>query len=258
MSDLVIAALIAASATITASFMQLRAALAREIAGRAPPPPSRRKSRVPFVIVAFVLAAGAAGGFALSQWLTEQERIMQAEIRHALEARINEMARTETQLQQSRADARAEIEAGVLRRLGLEGVVVVATVGPCRPPLVLSTPALAPQAGTNAAAMPSGTALPSPPASTCSEHEASPVTLCATIPANAKVADVELFVRAADSDTPWETARVMPGIEVDKARFGEKPEEISDGSATKQVCERFVHWSAERARVARMLVRYTL
>jgi hypothetical protein len=34
--------------------------------------------------------------------------------------------------------------------------------------------------------------------------------------------------------------------------------ELLDSSATKQVCETFTQWSTERARVARVLVRYEL
>jgi hypothetical protein len=259
MSDLVIAALIAASATITASFLQLRAALAREMAARAPQTQSRRKSRVPFAIVGFVLAAGIVGGFAFSQWLTERDRVMQAEIREALEARIAAMARSEAQIQQSRAQIRAEIETGLLRRLGMEGVVVSATVAPCKPPRVSTLTAFTPQveaAPLEVSSQPTIASVPAAP--TCTEADANPVTLCASIPARATVADVELFVRAVGTDTPWDAARVTPGVEFEKARFGAKPVEYLDGGPTKQVCENFVQWSTDQARIARMLVRYTL
>jgi hypothetical protein len=81
--------------------------------------------------------------------------------------------------------------------------------------------------------------------------------MCATIPAKASVTDVELFVRAAGSDTPWANARVTAGQEFEQARFSEKPSEVEEGS-TKQVCQSFAQWSTERARTARMLVRYGL
>jgi hypothetical protein len=51
---------------------------------------------------------------------------------------------------------------------------------------------------------------------------------------------------------------VTAGVAVEQARFGEKPIEIPDTAQTKQVCEMFSNWSSERARVARMLVRYSL
>jgi hypothetical protein len=102
----------------------------------------------------------------------------------------------------------------------------------------------------------------SPPASAasagCTEADASPVTLCATIPAAATVNDVELYVRAEDSETPWTASRVMPGQEASQARFADEPVEIADDATAKQVCERFVQWSTEHGRVARVVVRYTL
>jgi hypothetical protein len=69
---------------------------------------------------------------------------------------------------------------------------------------------------------------------------------------------VELYVRGSESDVPWASARVTPGHEFEQARFAEKPVEVADGSSAKQVCESFAQWSTERARVARMLVRYSL
>jgi hypothetical protein len=84
------------------------------------------------------------------------------------------------------------------------------------------------------------------------------VTLCATIPAAATVNDVELYVRAADSDTPWQANRVTPGQEAGEARFADEPLETADDATAKQVCERFVQWSTEHGRVARVVVRYTL
>jgi hypothetical protein len=137
------------------------------------------------------------------------------------------------------------------------GVVVMATVGPCKPPLMLNTPALAASAGETSAQMPSQPATAAAPSSTCNEAEAIPITLCATIPAAATLADVELATRVAGTDTAWMAARVVPGQEFEQTRFADKPVEVADGATTKQVCEGFVQWSTEHARVARMLVRYS-
>jgi hypothetical protein len=254
MSDGVLAAIIAAAATVFASFLQLRSSFGKELTARTMPSSSRRKSRLPFMILCVMLGGSAVGGFALSQWLTEHDRVVQSELQRALQDRINTMTRTESALEKTRA----EIEAGLLREQGMQGVVVMATVGPCKPPILLNTPALTAAAGETAAQMPSQPATEMAPASSCSEADASPVTLCATIPAEATLTDVELYARAAGSDTPWSNARVMPGQELGKARFAEKPTEVTDGSTTKQVCEGFVQWSTEHAHVARMLVRYSL
>jgi hypothetical protein len=257
MSDGVLAAIIAATATIFASFLQLRSSFAREVSARAGSSSTRKKSRLPMLMVMMMLGGAAVGGFALSQWLTEHERTVQNAQLESLQASLASVRSTENQLAQVRADARAEIESALLRKQGMDGVVVTATVGPCKPPLMINTPALAANAGASPTQLPSQPATAAP-SGVCNEGEASPVTLCAAVPANAKVTDVEVYTRATDSEAPWASARVAAGSEVEQARFSEKPVEMIDGSATKQVCETFTQWSTERARVARVLVRYEL
>jgi hypothetical protein len=259
MSDGVLAAIIAACATIFTSFLQLRASFARDLTSRAFSSSGKRKSRKPMLFVFLMLGAATVGGFALSQWLMENERAMKDALLQELQARVATLKRTETQLEASRMGTHAEIEAGVLRRLGLEGVAVTATVGPCKPPLVVNTPALAAPTGETTAQVSSPpTASGGPSAISCTEADASAITLCANVPASAAVTEVELFARAAAAEMPWSTARVVPGAEVEQARFSDKPVEVADGSETKQVCQTFASWSTERAREARMLVRYSL
>src|SRR5882724_36420 len=195
MSDGVLAAIIAACATVFASFVQIRATFTKEVAGRAFPSSSRRKSRKPLMFIFLMLGGGAAvGGFALSQWLMEHERSVQGALQQELQARIATLTKSESEL----AGTRAEIEAGVMKRLGLEGVVVVATVAPCKAPLMVSTPTLAGHGDTPApTSTTTQSATSTPPASACTEADASPVMLCTTVPMGATVTEVELFVRGA-------------------------------------------------------------
>jgi hypothetical protein len=253
MSDGVLAAIIAASATVFAAFMQLKAAFTKEVAARAQSPYSRRKNRLPMILMVVILGAAGVAGFALSQWITEHQRAAQNAVQDELRARIEQMSRTESQL----ASTHAEVSASIRRNMGLEGVVVMATVGPCRPALVVSTPALntIPAEG---AGQPASQPAPTSTSSACTESEAASVTLCATIPATATVSELALYVRPTDSDVPWSASQVMPGHEVDQSRFAEKPVEVADTATTKQVCEGFAHWSTERGRVVRMVTRYTL
>ena len=248
MSDSVLAAIIAGTATLSASLLQLRSALLREAArGQSA---ARRKNRVQTIIMLVVVGAAAVAGFALSQWLTSGERLAQKTLQQELQARVAEISRTASQLELTRAGARAEIETGVLRQMGADGVVVAATVAACRPALVISAPG---------SASPPGVSGEPPSASrACTEAEASPVTLCATIPASAKVTEVELFSRPLESDAPWSANRFVPGQESGQARFAEKYSLSPPGGATQQVCQSFAHWSAEHARSVRMVVRYSL
>jgi hypothetical protein len=253
MSDSILAAIIAATATLSASLLQLRFSIARELAARAQGPVGRKKSRAPFIVLFVMVAAAAVAGFALSQWLIENERAAQGTLEHELRARADEAARTASQLAVTSASARAEIEMDVLRRLGTDGVIVMTTVGPCRPALVVSAPGTTSSPGVSAEPAP-------PPAPACTETEANTITLCGTIPDNAKVTEVEVFAREANSETPWSSNRLNPGKEAGQARFAEKYTERADPEqpGMKQVCQDFAHWSTERAQVARMQVRYTL
>lgn len=251
MSDPVLAAIIAAAATILTSLLQLRLSIGREIAARGQGGNSRRKARAPMVIIVVMLVAAGVAGFSLSQWLSESERQTQTVLQRELQARIDEISRTASQLEATRASARAEMETEVLNRMGTDGVVVMTTVAPCRPAVVVSPPGNGTPPGVSAETSPA-------PSATCTEGEATPVTLCATIPAKASVSEIQLYTRMAESDAPWSTNRALPGQETGQSRFSEKSVENADGPGIKQVCQGFTSWSSEHARVARIVVRYTL
>ena len=250
MSDTVLAAIITATATVAISLLQLRFSLGKDGGGaRVQAGGGRRKSRGPFAILFIIIIASAVGGFALSQWLTENERVSQSLLQHELQDKVDQITRTANQLEQTRAGARAEIEASVLRKLGSDGVVVMATVGPCRPSLVVAPPGASTPPGVTGE-----TAQPAAPS--CTESEASAVTLCAAIPESATITEVELYARNAQSDTPWSTNRLLAGQESGQSRFSEKYVEEVEAPGTKQICQAFAQWSTEHARVARMVVRY--
>jgi hypothetical protein len=249
MSDSVLAAIIAGTATLSASLLQLRSALLRD-ATRGQPA-SRRKKKMQLIILLVVVGGAAVSGFALSQWLNSGERLAQQVLQQELQARVAEISRTASQLELTRASARAEIETGVLRQIGADGVVAMATVGACRPALVVSVPGAASPLGVSAEAA-------SPATRACTEAEASPVTLCATIPGAAKVTEVELYSRLTDSEAPWSANRFVAGQESGQARFGEKYSESAPDAGARQVCQGFTHWSADHARVVRLIVRYSL
>jgi hypothetical protein len=239
MSDPVLAAVIAAAATLVATIMQLRASLAREAAARSASGSSRRKSKAPMALLFVVLIAAASGGFALSHWLTADERNAKVELKKEMDAHMAELDRTTRELAEVRSGVRAEAEAERIRQMGEAGVVSLAAIGPCHP-------------ATSAAPAPGSTGA----AASCSESEATTVALCAPIPIHATVSEVELYTRPVDSETPWSAARVQPGQEADHARFATSTSEIPDGDTTKLVCQTFSQWGSDRARAARMVVHF--
>jgi hypothetical protein len=257
MSDSVLAAIIAGTATLSASFLQFRTASLRDGARGQSGAAARRKSRLQRIVLLVIIGAAAISGFALSQWLTEGERAAQTVLQHELQARVAEISRTVGELAATRQAARADIEAGVLRRIGFDGVAVTATVAACRRPA--PAPAAAVPAAPAVAAAPGAAADPATPAApACTEADAAAVTLCAAIPTSATVTEVALFSRAAGADTPWSASRFLPGQEAGQARFAEQYSEGTPEGDTRQVCQAFTHWSAEHARVVRMIVHYSL
>src|SRR3977135_1085591 len=119
MSDSVLAAIIPATATVCMSLLQLRFSLGKDgCAGGHQAAGGRRNGRGPFAILFVIIIASAVGGFALSQWLTENERVSQNMVQRELQDRVDQITRTANQLEQTRVGVRAEIEAGVLRKLG--------------------------------------------------------------------------------------------------------------------------------------------
>ncbi len=286
MSDGVLAAIIAAGATVFTSFVQLRTSLAKEIAARARATPSRAKTHVLPILLVVMLLGAAVGGFALAEWLHESESAAQQALTRDLRERIGDLTRYKNDIEQTRSELRSVVETEVLRRIGADGVVVLATAMPCKPPdvdraatpaLGASLPAAAPaRAASLAAATPTLAASMAPaapgvapapavtpqssgtaPVATCAESDAAPITLCATIPAAAQLGGFELYVRQSDAAGHWADSRVMPGEASAQARFAAKPVELPDGPATKQVCIGFAQWSAQ-TRVARMVVHYSL
>jgi hypothetical protein len=248
MPDSVLAAIIAGTATLSASFLQLRSAALRNDGARQSAA-ARRKNRLQRIVLLVIIGAAAVSGFALSQWLTDGERAAQGVLQRELQARVAEISHTASDLELTRTSARTEIQTGVLRGIGAEGVAITAAVAACRPALAIAPPGASlgvpSEAGT-----PAGRA--------CTEAEASPVTLCATIPANATITEVALFSRLADAETPWSASRLLPGQESGQARFAEKYSESAPEAGTRQVCQGFAHWSADHARVVRVIVRYSL
>jgi len=257
MSDSVLAAIIAGTATLSASFLQFRTASLRDGARGQSAAAARRKSRLQRIVLLVIIGAAAISGFALSQWLTEGERAAQTVLQHELQARVAEISRTVGELAATRQAARADIEAGVLRRIGFDGVAVTATVAACRRPAPATASAV-PAAPAVAAAPGAGADPVTPAAPGCTEADAAAVTLCAAIPTSATVTEVALFSRPAGADTPWSASRFLPGQEAGQARFAEKYSEGTPEGDTRQVCQAFTHWSAEHARVVRMIVHYSL
>jgi hypothetical protein len=247
LSDPVLAALIGASATTVGALIQLRLSWRREMRERAKGQPITKKSRRgPVLFVFALMIASAIGGFALSQYLLDWRNGDRDTLRAEVQAKLAEISASAAQLERTRIkemehtgkdlqQASSGFQKVEAVRLDAEPAAASVMVGPCR-----------------------ASASDSEGASRkdCTERSAVRVSVCAKVPAVATVKEVQLFTRLEDSQQPWPEARVQPGQDAGQARFQEKFFEQPDGDGAKQVCQGFAHWSAEKSRVARIVVRY--
>jgi hypothetical protein len=239
LSEPVIAAMIGAIATVVTALVQLRISWRKEIRERERGQPITKKSRRgPVMVVFALLFAAAVGGFALSQYFVSLRTEDRDALRADLQSKLSEINATALRLAETRMNERKQIETEVQRadasRLGEEGAAASVVVGPCKPEGV-------PGARQE-----------------CTEQTALRITICARVPAAAKVGEVQLYVRWEDSKQPWSEARVQPGQEVAQARFTDKYSERPEDEAAKQICQGFANWSHDRSRVARIVVKYSL
>lgn len=241
LSDPVMAALIGASATVLAALVQLRLSWRNELKERERGQPiTKRTRRGPVIVVFALMIAAAVGGFALSEYFMTLRNGDRDTLRMELQSKLSEISASAARLELARLTEREQVESGALRaealRRGEEGVTASALVGPCK---------------AESAAAP-GSRL------ACNEQSAVQVAVCARVPAAANVKEVLLYTRFEDTQQSWADSRVQPGQDAGGARFVEKAFERPDGDAAKQVCQGFVNWNGEKARLARIVVRYTL
>jgi hypothetical protein len=237
LSDPIVAALIAASATVLATLVQLRISWRKEMRERERGQPITKKTRRgPVSVVFLLMIAAAVGGFALSQYFVSLREEDRDALRADLQSKLSEINATAVRLEQARLTERDQIESGVRRadaaRLGEEGVAATALVGPCRT-----------EGGDK---------------QECTEKGAVRVAVCAKVPPSASVREVLLYTRLEDSKAPWADARVQIEQDAGQARFIDKSVEHPEADGAKLVCQAFVNWSREKPRLARIVVKYAL
>jgi hypothetical protein len=231
-----LASLIGATATITASFLNLRMAWKKESLARASQKAAARKSsRSPLIPLLALLLASAVGGFALSYYLGIKGRAdnaaLEAELRTKIE-QLNVSAQRLEAMSLNGSDAIAQqVRDEERRKRGMEGVAAIVMLEKC------------------AVASAEGQAA-------CDESTAHPVRLCTEIPADASVAAIDLYARAEGDARPWSESRVIAGIDFGGGRFAHRTSERPITDTTKQVCQELLHWNNEHAVSGRMVVHY--
>lgn len=222
-----IASLIGASATITASLINLSIAWKKQTKDQ---PASKKSKRGPVLAVWLLVAASAIGGFSLSQYLVTQSRKDAVEL--------------ETQMREK------------LERLSLVAARLEQAVPATSPDAKLLTREKGPQAEADtqvvaSVSLPKCTAGTEAASPECTEPQAQRVEVCAELHASAKVAEVQRFVREDGDARPWAELRVAPGQSPRNGAFvGDASERKSPHA--RMMCQAYVHWGGPR--IVRLLV----
>lgn len=231
-----LASLIGAAATLTASFLNIRANLKKELLARAQLKPASKKSggaQMGLLVAAMMLAA--AGGFALSQQWASRERESTQALEAELRAKIEQLTESTQRLEMASLNSMTAIAEQVRqeerRKRGMDGVVAAVMLEKCT--------------ATDIAGLPA-----------CDESTARPIRLCTEVPFDAQVGTVALYARLEGDVRPWSESRVVAGQNFGGGRFTERvTESIVDGN-TKHVCQELLFWNSERSLDARMIVHY--
>jgi len=234
-----LASLIGATATITASLLQLRMAWRRELQARAAHKPVNKKAkRGPILPVVILVVASAIGGFAFSQYFASKNRSNAQALEKDLRARIDQLSVSAQRLDDIRqGDTNALLQQARYEEQvtqGNRGVATQLTLGKC------SIAATTQQEGATA----------------CSEQQAQQLQLCSEIPANASVSGVELFALPEGEQRAWQEAKVAAGSDFGGGRFGERYSERLIDENSKLICNDISYWNSSRGVVARMVIHY--
>jgi hypothetical protein len=235
-SETVVAAMIGATATVGTAIFQLVMNWRKQSGDRRV---SKFGMRSLLWMVTLMLASGV-GGFAYSEYLNQAQRDDARQLRDEMQRELVTLASTTAKLEQVRLStqgvADAQAHQAEERRRGVDGVEGLVQLPACK-----GRPAAS--GGERAA---------------CAETDAQRVAVCAVIPASAQVTEVQLFTRPEDSQQPWGESRVEAGQDAGKAKFLDASVERPHADGSKEVCFNFTHWSAEKGRAARIVVRYTI
>ena len=235
-SETVLAAMIGATATIGTAIFQLVMNWRKQSGDRRV---SKGGLRSLLWMVTLMLASGV-GGFAYSEYLSQARREDAHQLRQELQQQLATLASSTAKLEQVRLNAQSVVDAQTRqaeeRRRGVEGVEGLVQLPACK----------------GRASM-SGGERPA-----CAEGDAQRLAVCAVVPASAQVTEVQLFTRQDDSQQNWAESRVETSQDAGKARFLDAPFERTHTDGNKEVCFNFAHWGADKGRVARIVVRYTI
>jgi|GEM_PF-1224921 hypothetical protein len=246
LSETIVAAMIGAIATVSTALFQIFTALRTR--NNVHVKPRRGSAMRSILAVLALMVASAAGGFLYSELLRqrggEEIRAMRQELRELHDL----TAATVRERDNQHIPIKAAVDVPVITNVSEAALSQdpvsgssesVAYVPACRRGALVNT------AATNESV-------------DCSESDAQQIALCGTIPAAARVEQIQLFAQPDALRQSWSQHAATVGQDVGGARFTGKTFEYAQSDDLKSVCVNFVHWSGEHPHIARILVRYRL
>ena len=234
LSETILAAMIGAAATIMTATFQLVMAFRNRTRTETRP---RKGSGVrSLVSVGAIILASAVAGFGYSELRAERAREDIRGLREELKLQMQALTSYTEQLRLLPRDTSGMISLASARSPILPGSSEsFAHIGQCRgqPPAFGNSP------------------VP------CAERDAQRLSLCAVVPADAAVEDVQLYARAADSPVSWDESRVAFEQDAGGLKFTDAPFEVARDEQAKAVCANLAHWNDERSHAVRLVVLWT-
>lgn len=237
LSENIVAAMIGAGATMMAAIFQLTLAFRSRTKADSKPKRTGLGMRSLISIFAIILAS-AVGGFAYSELRAERVREDIRGLRTELSQQMQAFASSTVRLGQPLDSS-----------TGIDGALTLAA-------------ARMSESGRSEASVQVAACRAQPPAFGndpvgCSAADANQLALCATVPVQASVREVQLFSRPLDGQQPWDQSRVVVEQDAGGAQFTGAPFEVAQDADTKAVCVNYSQWNGERGQAARMIVLYS-
>lgn len=255
LSETILAAMIGAIATVSTALFQIFTAFksARSTVTSKPKKGSTMRS---VLAVMALMIASAVGGFLYSELLRQRSgediRAMRQELRELrdltaanVRARGYQELPTNTPADESPLAQNASVVTTKIDPLS-GSAESMAYVPACRRSASMNMPQTL------------NTSTAGESAADCAETEGQRIALCGTIPAAARVEQIQLFAQPDAAQHPWTQHTANVEQDIGGARFTGKSFEYAQGEDLKSVCVNFIHWSSQHPHIARILVQYRL
>lgn len=251
LSETILAAMIGAIATVSTALFQIFTAF--KARGTVNAKPKKGSTMRSVLAVMALMIASAVGGFLYSELLRQRSgediRAMRQELRELRDltaANVRARGYQEVPVQAPADEPLAQNASAVTTSIApLAGSAEsVAYVPACRRSAISNAPQTLNASTAGEASV------------ECAETEGQRIALCGTIPAAARVEQIQLFAQPDAVQHPWSQHTATVEQDIGGARFTGKTFEYAQGEDLKSVCVNFMHWSSQHPHIARILVQY--